>query len=116
MGLGPRGDESMKRRADPAHFGHRPTGHPRTLAPSLPAQEGQYRRKCNAMIIVDVHARDIVDRFVRDSVIDHRPGPGPLGGGRARGSTRIRNSVGDACISTEKILDYPAMFLLAKVQ
>lgn len=112
--LGPRGD-SIKRRADPAHCGHRPT-HPRTLPPSLPAQEGQYRRKCNAMIIVDVHARDIVDRFVRDSVIDHRTGPGPLGGGRARVSARIRNSVGVLCISTEKILDYPTMFLLAKVQ
>ncbi len=26
----------------------------------------------NTMIIIDVHARDIVDRFVRDSVMDPR--------------------------------------------
>uniref|UniRef100_A0A7S4D2X3 Dynein-1, subspecies f n=1 Tax=Eutreptiella gymnastica TaxID=73025 RepID=A0A7S4D2X3_9EUGL len=32
----------------------------------------KYRKKCNTMIIVDVHARDIVDRFVRDSVMDPR--------------------------------------------
>lgn len=28
------------------------------------------RRKINTLIIVDVHARDIVDRFVRDSILD----------------------------------------------
>jgi dynein heavy chain len=28
------------------------------------------RRKINAQIIIDVHARDIVDRFVRDSIMD----------------------------------------------
>lgn len=32
----------------------------------------QYRRKVNTLIIVDVHGRDIVDRFVRDSVMDAR--------------------------------------------
>ncbi|KAG5494118.1 hypothetical protein JKF63_01953 [Porcisia hertigi] len=32
----------------------------------------QYRRKINTLIIVDVHGRDIVDRFVRDSVTDAR--------------------------------------------
>jgi len=30
------------------------------------------RRKLNTMLIVDVHARDIVDRFVRDSIMDAR--------------------------------------------
>eukprot|EP00762_Andalucia_godoyi_P000034 ANDGO_02412.mRNA.1 Dynein-1-alpha heavy chain len=30
------------------------------------------RKKVNTMIIIDVHARDIVDRFVRDSVLDAR--------------------------------------------
>ena len=33
---------------------------------------GRFRRKINNMIIVDVHARDIVDRFVRDSILDAR--------------------------------------------
>ena len=28
------------------------------------------RKKINTLIIVDVHARDIVDRFVRDSILD----------------------------------------------
>lgn len=32
----------------------------------------QYRKKINTLIIVDVHGRDIVDRFVRDSVMDAR--------------------------------------------
>ncbi|KAK7195889.1 dynein heavy chain [Novymonas esmeraldas] len=32
----------------------------------------QYRKKINTLIIVDVHGRDIVDRFVRDSVTDAR--------------------------------------------
>ncbi|KAG5468030.1 hypothetical protein LSCM4_01117 [Leishmania orientalis] len=32
----------------------------------------QYRKKINTLIIVDVHGRDIVDRFVRDSVSDAR--------------------------------------------
>ena len=30
----------------------------------------QHRKKVNTLIIVDVHGRDIVDRFVRDSVMD----------------------------------------------
>ena len=32
----------------------------------------QERKKINTMIIIDVHARDIVDRFVRDSILDSR--------------------------------------------
>ena len=34
--------------------------------------EKQYRKKINTLIIVDVHGRDIVDRFVRDSVTNAR--------------------------------------------
>lgn len=34
--------------------------------------DAQYRKKINTLIIVDVHGRDIVDRFVRDSVMDAR--------------------------------------------
>lgn len=30
------------------------------------------RKKVNSLIIIDVHARDIIDAFVRDSVLDHR--------------------------------------------
>lgn len=30
------------------------------------------RKKINTLIIVDVHARDIVDGFVRDSILDSR--------------------------------------------
>jgi dynein heavy chain len=30
------------------------------------------RRKINMLIIVDVHARDIVDSFVKDSILDAR--------------------------------------------
>ena len=30
------------------------------------------RLKINTLIIVDVHARDIVDSFVRDSILDSR--------------------------------------------
>jgi dynein heavy chain len=30
------------------------------------------RKKVNSMLIIDVHARDIVDRFVRDSIMDAR--------------------------------------------
>ena len=30
------------------------------------------RKKINSLIIIDVHARDIVDRFVRDSILDKR--------------------------------------------
>ena len=30
------------------------------------------RRKVNTLIIIDVHARDIVDTFVRDSIMDAR--------------------------------------------
>uniref|UniRef100_A0A0G4IFQ9 AAA+ ATPase domain-containing protein n=1 Tax=Chromera velia CCMP2878 TaxID=1169474 RepID=A0A0G4IFQ9_9ALVE len=32
----------------------------------------QQRKKVNTLIILDVHARDIVDRFVRDSILDAR--------------------------------------------
>ena len=32
----------------------------------------QERKKVNSLIITDVHARDIVDRFVRDSILDKR--------------------------------------------
>jgi dynein heavy chain len=31
-----------------------------------------HRKKLNTQIIIDVHARDIVDRFVRDSILDAR--------------------------------------------
>ena len=30
------------------------------------------RKKANALIIIDVHARDIIDTFVRDSIMDAR--------------------------------------------
>lgn len=33
---------------------------------------GDARRKVNTLVITDVHARDIVDMFVRDSVMDAR--------------------------------------------
>jgi dynein heavy chain len=33
---------------------------------------GDARRKVNTLVITDVHARDIVDIFVRDSVMDAR--------------------------------------------
>lgn len=33
---------------------------------------GLDRKKVNSLIILDVHARDIIDVFVRDSVLDHR--------------------------------------------
>lgn len=33
---------------------------------------GNFRKKINSLIIIDVHARDIVDRFVRDSILDAR--------------------------------------------
>jgi dynein heavy chain len=33
---------------------------------------GKLRKKLNNLIIVDVHGRDIVDRFVRDSILDAR--------------------------------------------
>ena len=29
-------------------------------------------KKINTLIIIDVHARDIIDKFVRDSVLDER--------------------------------------------
>lgn len=32
--------------------------------------KGLVRKKINTLIIVDVHARDIIDRFVRDSILD----------------------------------------------
>ena len=31
-----------------------------------------FRRKINVMLIIDVHARDIIDKFVRDSILDER--------------------------------------------
>lgn len=34
--------------------------------------KGRLRKKINTLIIIDVHARDIVDRFVRDSILDAR--------------------------------------------
>jgi dynein heavy chain len=34
--------------------------------------EDQVRKSVNTLIILDVHARDIVDRFVRDSILDAR--------------------------------------------
>ncbi|KAJ9456696.1 Dynein-1-alpha heavy chain [Diplonema papillatum] len=34
--------------------------------------ESQQRKKINTLIIVDVHGRDIVDRFVRDAILDAR--------------------------------------------
>lgn len=34
--------------------------------------KGRLRRKINTLIIIDVHGRDIVDRFVRDSILDAR--------------------------------------------
>ena len=34
--------------------------------------ESQQRKKINTLIIVDVHGRDIVDRFVRDAILDSR--------------------------------------------
>lgn len=33
---------------------------------------GDTRRKVNTLIITDVHARDIIDKFVRDSIMDAR--------------------------------------------
>lgn len=33
---------------------------------------GEVRKKVNQLIIIDVHARDIIDTFVRDSVMDAR--------------------------------------------
>jgi dynein heavy chain len=30
------------------------------------------RKKVNSLLIVEVHARDIVDKFVRDSILDSR--------------------------------------------
>lgn len=32
----------------------------------------EVRKKVNTLIIIDVHARDIVDAFVRDSIMDAR--------------------------------------------
>jgi dynein heavy chain len=32
----------------------------------------QDRKKINSLIIIDVHARDIVDRFVKDSILDKK--------------------------------------------
>jgi hypothetical protein len=33
---------------------------------------GEVRKKVNQLIIIDVHARDIIDTFVRDSIMDAR--------------------------------------------
>jgi len=33
---------------------------------------GKIRKKINTLIIIEVHQRDIVDRFVRDSILDAR--------------------------------------------
>lgn len=32
----------------------------------------EVRKKVNTLIIIDVHARDIIDTFVRDSIMDAR--------------------------------------------
>ena len=37
-----------------------------------PAIARSARKKLNTLIIIDVHARDIIDRFVRDSILDAR--------------------------------------------
>ena len=37
-----------------------------------PAIQRAIRKKLNTLIIIDVHARDIIDRFVRDSILDAR--------------------------------------------
>jgi dynein heavy chain, axonemal len=34
--------------------------------------KGLLRKKINTLIIIDVHARDIVDRFVRDSILSEK--------------------------------------------
>ena len=34
--------------------------------------KGKLRKKINTLIIIDVHGRDIVDKFVRDSILDAR--------------------------------------------
>ncbi len=31
---------------------------------------GKLRKKINTLIIIEVHQRDIVDKFVRDSILD----------------------------------------------
>ena len=33
---------------------------------------GRLRKKINTLIIIEVHQRDIVDRFVRDSILDQK--------------------------------------------
>lgn len=33
---------------------------------------GRLRKKINTLIIIEVHQRDIIDRFVRDSILDER--------------------------------------------
>ena len=38
---------------------------------------GQTRKKVNQMIIVEVHAKDIIDTFVRDSIMDARCAAAP---------------------------------------
>ena len=37
-----------------------------------PTIQRAVRKKLNTLIIIDVHARDIIDRFVRDSILDAR--------------------------------------------
>ena len=50
---------------------------PHTLLTPPPSQvrsdlSNEARKKANALIIIDVHARDIIDTFVRDSIMDAR--------------------------------------------
>lgn len=55
---------------------HRPT-HPPIHPPTHPSQvrgelDALARKKVNTLVITDVHGRDILDGFVRDSVLDAR--------------------------------------------
>ena len=52
-----------------AHKNHKVLERPdrgRALAATL------NRKRINTLIIIDVHARDIIDNFVRDSMLDER--------------------------------------------
>jgi hypothetical protein len=68
---------------------------------------GEVRRKVNTLVITDVHARDIVDTFVRDSVMDAREfawesqlrfywDKDRVGGAGAAGLGRARSGLGRA--------------------
>ena len=46
-----------------------PPSHPLQVRSDL---SNEARKKANALIIIDVHARDIIDTFVRDSIMDAR--------------------------------------------